>query len=72
MTLGHLKAERVDLAWVPAVRAVLLCAGAGFSAYLLARLCLTRRTLRSVAACLLAWLTLALVVGVWAQILFVR
>ncbi len=72
LTLGHLKAERVDLAWVPAVRAVLLCAGAGFSAYLLARLCLTRRTLRSVAACLLAWLTLALVVGVWAQILFVR
>ncbi len=33
LTLGHLKAEGVPLAWVPAARAVLLALGSGFTAY---------------------------------------
>jgi polyferredoxin len=34
LTLGHLKAERVSLDWVPAVRVGLLVLGSGFSAWL--------------------------------------
>ena len=70
LTLGHLKAEGVNLAWVPVVRGGLLALGAGFSAYLLLRLCLVRLTLRSVAGLAVALLPWALMVGVWLSALF--
>ncbi len=70
LTLGHLKAEGVSLTWVPALRAVLLALGAGFSAWLMARLCWTARTPRALGGLLLAWSPLALMVGVWIRALF--
>ena len=70
LTLGHLKAEGVNLAWVPAVRAGLLALGAGFSAYLLLRLCRVRLAWRPVAGLLLALLPLGLIVRVWLSALF--
>jgi len=70
LTLGHLKAEGVPLAWVPTARAVLLALGSGSSAYLVLRLCLSRRTPRAVAGALVALAPLALVVRVWLGVLF--
>ena len=70
LTLGHLKAEGLVLTWVPAVRAVLLMLGTGFSAYLLARLCRPRRSLRAAAGVLLAWASLGLILRVWLGLLF--
>lgn len=70
LTLGHLKAEGVTLAWVPAVRGALLTLGAGFSVYLLLRMCLVRFTWRSVAGFILALLPLGLMVRVWLSALF--
>jgi len=74
LTLGHLKAEGVPLVgWVGSVRAVLLGGGAAFSAYLLARLCLAQgSSLRALAACLLAWLQLLVIVAIWSGILYSR
>jgi hypothetical protein len=70
LTLGHLKAEGVSLAWVPAVRAVLLVLGGSFSAYLMARLCWTQRSLRTAGATVLAMAPLALALGIWTRALF--
>ncbi len=70
LTLGHLKAEGVPLAWVPGVRALLLALGTGFSAYLVLRLCLARRTPRAVLGTLVALAPLALVARVWLGVLF--
>jgi len=71
LTLGHLKAEGVSLTWVPALRAVLLALGAGFSAWLMVRLCWgTARPARALGGLLLAWSPLALMVGVWIRALF--
>jgi hypothetical protein len=70
LTLGHLKAEGVNLAWVPVVRGALLALGAGFSAYLLLRLCLVKLTVRAVAGLAVALLPWALMVGVWLSALF--
>ena len=70
LTLGHLKAEGVSLAWVPVVRAALLLLGGAFSAYLIARLCWTGRSLRTAGATLLALSPLALALGVWIRALF--
>ncbi len=70
LTLGHLKAEGVSLTWVPAVRGVLLTLAAGFSAYLMLRMCLLRVSLRAVAGWVLALLPLALIVRVWLSVLF--
>ncbi|MBK9574425.1 MAG: 4Fe-4S binding protein [Rhodoferax sp.] len=70
LTLGHLKAEGVSLIWVPVVRAALLLLGGVFSAYLIARLCWTGRSLRTAGATLLALAPLALALGVWIRALF--
>lgn len=70
LTLSHLKAEGVTLAWVPAVRGVLLTLGAGFSAYLTLRLSRVRFSWRSVAGLLIALLPLALLLRVWLDVLF--
>jgi len=70
LTLGHLKAEGVSLSWVPALRAVLLALGAGFSAWLMVRLCWTARSARALGGLLLAWSPLALMVWVWIRALF--
>ena len=70
LTLGHLKAEGITLAWVPALRGVLLALGAGFSAYLMLRMCLVRWTWRAVASLLVALAPLGLIVRVWLSVLF--
>ncbi|WP_413897122.1 4Fe-4S binding protein [Rhodoferax sp.] len=70
LTLGHLRAEGVSLLWVPAVRALLLASGAGFSAYLLLRLTACGRSWRATSAALVGLLPLALVLKVWAGALF--
>ncbi len=70
LTLGHLKAEGITLDWVPAVRGVLLALAAGFSAYLMLRMCPVRRTWRTVAGLLVALAPLGLIVRVWLSVLF--
>ncbi|NMM04926.1 4Fe-4S binding protein [Polaromonas sp.] len=70
LTLGHLKAEGITLAWVPALRGVLLTLAAGFSAYLMLRMCLVRWTRRAVAGLLVALAPLGLIVRVWLWVLF--
>jgi len=70
LTLGHLKAEGITLAWVPAVRGVLLALGTGFSTYLLLRMCLARFSWRAVAGLALALLPLGLMLRVWLAVLF--
>jgi hypothetical protein len=70
LTLGHLKAEGFTLAWVPAVRGLLLTLAAGFSAYLMLRMCLVRFSLLAVTGLALALLPLGLIVRVWLAVLF--
>jgi polyferredoxin len=70
LTLGHLKAEGVLLAWVPAVRGALLALATGFSAYLMLRMCLARMTWSAVAGLFAILLPLALIVRVWLAVLF--
>ncbi|TXT39138.1 MAG: hypothetical protein FD135_2388 [Comamonadaceae bacterium] len=70
LTLGHLKAEGLPLAWVPGLRAALLTLAAGFSAYLAWRMCLTRVTKRTLMGFALALLPLGLIVRVWLLVLF--
>ncbi len=70
LTLTHLKAEGVMLAWVPAVRGALLGLGLGFSVYLVARMSPTRRSWRAVAGWLIAMLPLALMLRIWLAALF--
>lgn len=70
LTLGHLKAEGFALGWVPAVRAVLLALGAGFSAYLMLRMSLLRWSWRAVAGLAVALLPWGLMVRIWLSILF--
>ena len=70
LTLGHLEAEGVRLAWVPAVRGLLLTLASGFSAYLMLRMCLVRGSPRAVAGFALAVLPLGLIVRVWLAVLF--
>jgi len=70
LTLGHLKAEGVTLAWVPAVRGVLLALGMGFSAYLMLRMCLVRFSWRAVAGLAVVLVPLGLIVRVWLSVLF--
>ena len=70
LTLGHLKAEGVTLAWVPAVRGVLLALGTGFSAYLLVRMSLVRFSLRACAGLAVALLPLGLILRIWSDVLF--
>ena len=70
LTLGHLKAEGFTLAWVPAVRSALLALAAGFSAYLMLRMCLARLTARAWMGLLVAMVPLGLIVRVWLSVLF--
>jgi polyferredoxin len=69
LTLDLLGAEGVALAWVPSARGVLLTLAAGFSAYLISRLCLQRFSWRSVAGWAMALLPLILIVWVWLSVL---
>lgn len=70
LTLSHLKAENVPLAWVPAARAALLLAGNGFSAYLGWRLIVTRCSARRLLAFAISLLPLALTGAMWTATLF--
>ena len=70
LTLGHLKTEGVTLGWVPAVRGALLTLAAGFSAYLMLRMCLVRFSMRCVAGLALALLSLGIILRIWLGILF--
>jgi hypothetical protein len=70
LTLGHLKAEGLTLAWVPAMRGALLALAAGFSAYLMLRMCLARPTPRAWMGLLVALASLGLIVRVWLSVLF--
>ena len=60
----------MSLSWVPSLRAVLLALGAGFSAWLMVRLCWTARSARALGGLLLAWSPLALMLWVWIRALF--
>lgn len=65
LTLGHLKAERVSLAWVAPVRVLLLVLGSSFAAWLGARLLLRSARARVVIAYALFLLPLALIDAIW-------
>lgn len=70
LTLGHLKAEGVALAWVPIVRASVLALGAAFSMYLMTRMCWVRWSWRTLAGFAIACLPLGLMVRIWLSVLF--
>lgn len=70
LTLSQLRAEGISLDWVPAARGVLLTLTAGFSVYLISRLCLQRFSWRAVAGWGIALLPLILIVRVWLSVLF--
>jgi polyferredoxin len=70
LTLGHLKAERLSLEWVPAVRVTLLVLGSGFAAWLgwkLLRSELGNQRLVAFGAYLMP---IALIDLIWAQAFF--
>lgn len=70
LTLGHLKAERITLEWVPPVRILLLAAGGLFSAWLGWGLLALPFSLRRPDAFAAYLLPVALIVGLWANALF--
>ncbi|RZI41269.1 4Fe-4S binding protein [Herbaspirillum sp. HC18] len=70
LTLGHLKAERLPLDWVPPVRIALLAGGSVFSAYLGWRLIALPLSIRRLAAFGIYLLPVALIVDVWASLFF--
>ncbi|WP_307732626.1 4Fe-4S binding protein [Massilia sp. MB5] len=65
LTLTHLKAERIVLAWVPAARMLLLTGGSGFSAWLGWRLADSAPITRRLAAFAVYVLPLALIDAIW-------
>lgn len=66
LTAGHLKAERINLDWLPAARSAWLLAGGGFSAFLAWRMLLARVTPRRLLAFAVTLLPVVLVNAVWA------
>jgi hypothetical protein len=70
LTLGHLKAERIPLEWVPAMRIMLLAAGSGFSAWLGWRLIGANASGRRLPAFAVYLLPLALIDAIWAMAFF--
>lgn len=70
LTLGHLKAERMSLEWVPAVRVLLLAAGGGFSAWLGWRLLALQGLARRLPAFASYLMSVALIVLVWVAAFF--
>ena len=70
LTLGHLKAERVSLAWVPAVRLALLVLGSGFSAWLGWRLLRNVPLLRRGLAFMVYLLPVVLIDLIWGLTFF--
>lgn len=70
LTLAHLKAERISLEWVPAVRIVLLTAGSGFSAWLGWRLINATPSARRLPAFAVYALPLALINVIWSMAFF--
>ncbi|WP_414691141.1 4Fe-4S binding protein [Noviherbaspirillum sp.] len=70
LTLGHLKAERIPLEWVPAVRILLLVAGSSFSAGLGWRLLAVPGMARRLLAFTAYLMPVALIVLVWTIAFF--
>ncbi len=70
LTLSHLKAERLPLEWVPAVRLALLAAGTGFSAWLGWRLLGAAPLRRRLPAFAVYLMPLALIDAIWAIAFF--
>jgi polyferredoxin len=71
LTLGHLKAERVPLEWVPAVRVGLLVLGSGFSAWLGWKLLRSELALSHRRLAFSAWLLpIALIDLIWSLTFF--
>lgn len=70
LTLVHLKAERIPLEWVPAVRLLLLAAGSVFSAWLGWRLLSGASLMRRISAFAVYLLPLALIDAIWAIAFF--
>jgi polyferredoxin len=70
LTLTHLKAEGLPLAWVPALRGAVLAFGTGFSAWLGVRLLVPRLTLRAVLAYAVYLLPLGLIDWLWRAVFF--
>lgn len=70
LTLGHLKAERLTLDWVPPLRFILLVSGAGFSLWLGARLLLDQPATRRWLALAAYMLPIMAIVGMWCAVLF--
>ncbi len=65
LTVGHLKAERVPLAWLPAAHGALLMAGGGLSAYLGWKTLRAPASPRRLAAFAVMLLPVALIVAIW-------
>lgn len=70
LTLTHLKAERIALAWVPAARMLLLGGGSGFSAWLGWRLADAAPMARRLASFVVYVLPLVLIDAIWGFGLF--
>lgn len=70
LTLGHLKAERLSLAWIPALRLALLVLGSGFSAWLGWRLLPSRTGGQRLLAFLAYRLPIALIDLIWSLTFF--
>lgn len=70
LTLGHLKAEQVALAWVPAARVALLALGGGFSAWLGWQLLRGLQPARRMVAFAAYLLPLAFIEGIWWRAFF--
>jgi polyferredoxin len=70
LTLGHLKAERVALEWVPTVRLALMIIGTAFSAWLGWKLLLPRFSARRLLALALYALPLVMLDAIWSASFF--
>lgn len=70
LTLGHLKAEGVQLTWVPEARGILLAAGSGFSAWLGWRLIAKTEASHRVSPLIAYLCAPAIIVAVWCNAFF--
>jgi polyferredoxin len=70
LTLAHLKAERISLECVPAVRIILLVLGSTFSAWLGWKLLVTGKSLRRLLAFAVYALPIILIDWIWAATFF--
>jgi len=70
LTLSHLKAERIPMEWVPAIRAILLAIGSGFSTYLCWKLIVVRFSVRRLLALSVSLLPIVLIDAIWVAAFF--